>query len=227
MVKLVRKNQQGVSLISLMIGIAIALVCVLASLQLYAAHRISTGQMKVGSKHSRQLSSAFVVVEKQLMAAGYGIESAGLSDVVVHNIAGTSTTPATISLYWRFSDGAVVCRGLRETSEEFDGKEYRVLTALESNTDCDETTALTSMPWDIEAGVLGNWPVENELAAYIAANETFFDFEITTKDCAPFRVVDSASHISVSVQAPSVVELNGLTGVPQNGIDICLINTQP
>ena len=67
------KNQSGFTISSLMIGIAVALVCILASLQLYAAHRISTAQMKVSSIHSRQLSSTIVVVEKQIMAAGYGI----------------------------------------------------------------------------------------------------------------------------------------------------------
>ena len=220
------KNQSGFTISSLMIGIAVALVCILASLQLYAAHRISTAQMKESSKHSRQLSSAIVVVEKQIMSAGYGMAGADANDVVVQNIASTPTTSASTSLYWRYFDAGMICRGLRETSELIDGEEYRVLTALGS-TACNNTTALVSMPWDVQVGVLGNWPVEDVVASYVATNETLFDFNVTTQNCAPYRVVNAASHLMVSVRAPTFAELNGMTGVPANGVDVCLINTGP
>jgi len=214
----------GMTLLSLLIGLNIAMLSVLASLQLYTTHWLSTEEMKVSSKHSRQLSSVFVVLEKQLMAAGYGIENADVNDVVVQEVAASLGLSATTSLYWRYFDGAMVCRGVRETSELLNGQEYRTLTLLTPSANCNDTTNLVDMPWDVNEGVLGNWLVADELQTYITANGNLFDFQINVADCAPFRIVNAVSHLMVTVTAPTSAELNGMTGVPGNSTDICLMN---
>jgi len=219
------ENQCGMTLISLLIGLNIAMLSVLACLQLYTTHWLSSEEMKENAKHSQQLSSVFVVLEKQLMAAGYGIENAGVNDVAVQEVAGAPGVSATTSLYWRFFDGAMVCRGVRETNELLNGQEYRILTLLTPSANCNDTTSLIDMPWDINEGVLGNWLVSDELQTHITANGTLFNFQINVSDCAPFRIVSADSHLMITVTAPTQAELNGITDVPGNAIDICLMNT--
>ena len=101
-----------------------------------------------------------VVLQKEVTAAGFGIEDADADDIVVFETPATATTPAEISLYWRYlvDDGAggetVKCRGVHEYGDTDDGDSYRVLRIVETQTGCNTTANLVDLMWDIEIGIL-------------------------------------------------------------------------
>lgn len=217
------QHQKGVTLISLLVGLFISMLCILGSLTLYRNLIQVATESKIDTLHDGQLSAAMLTMQLELQAAGYGIENAGVNDVVRRKTDGSTDT---IELLWRFNDDTYQCRGLKEdaVTDAETGLIYRVLT-LRQASDCSGTMALTSMNWD-EQAVLAQWPVVAGLRSYIETNGTLLDFDIAAVSCSPFGAMEAQPHLRVQISAPSSAVLNGVPGAQFNRYDYCLPNTR-
>lgn len=217
--------QKGVTLISLLVGLFISMLCILGSLTLYKNLIQVATESKIDTLHDGQLAAAMLTMQLELQSAGYGIENAGVNDVVKHRVSGG--TANTIELLWRFNDGTVQCRGLKEdaVTDSETGLVYRVLNLRQVSSGCNTTTNLTSMTWENHA-VLAQWPVVAGLKPYIDTHGTLLDFDVAPVACSPFGAMDQQPHLRAQISAPSSAVLNGVPDAQVTRYDFCLPNTR-
>jgi len=184
----VPRRQQGASLLSLMAGLVVSLISVLATLSIYQ----------------------------------------NVGDIKRVTTAGTSTTPATISLLWRYQESStVVCAGLRESGITIGSDKYRTLRAIQAVSGCTLSADLTSLSWTNETAILGQWPITPEVSTYLGSNDTLFDFQIAPLTCSPFGYGVPRDHLGVTISIPGVVELNRTIAAGGNQAQLCLYNFYP
>ena len=213
---------------SLMAGLLISSLSVLASISAYQNLKSAAASTEIGLTHDGQIAAALIAVEKYITQAGYGITDAGTNDITVVTVPATSATASTTSLLWRYHDGtSIVCRGLRESSELIQNKTYRMLKIIGSPDDCDISTDLTTLVWDDVISVLGQWMITTDLANYIGTNQTFINFQLTQLTCSPYGYGVPDTHLSVRVSMPGKAELNGAVMTNANETHICLSNMYP
>lgn len=215
-----KKNQLGVSLISLMIGIFISMMCILASMTLYK-HLISAAtETKLGTIHDGQIASAMLTTQLEVQAAGFGIDDADNSHIQV--VDGGNTQ----QVYWRyFKSPDYICRGLNEDQEvdNNSGITYRRLTVIKAD-NCDAASALAGLNWQLQA-VLGRWAQVGPVDTYITNNQTLFNFQLANDNCSPFGNSTDNNHYSLVITVPGTAFLNGANGVTLNNYRYCLPNT--
>lgn len=225
-------RQRGLSLIGLLIGLLISVLCILASLTLYKTLiRVAT-ESKLDSMHDGQLAAASLVIQMEVQSAGFGIENAGSSDVLVR-----IPTAGERQVLWRYKkpDNTFECRGLHELPLTENEVNYRVLRVVRVAAGCNGTVALGTLDWSTQVSVLGRWRVFDDgvadlgLDKHIATNNTLFNFSISTVACNSYGATGSATenHLQLRVTAPSSAALQGATGVGDNTYDFCLPNTYP
>lgn len=215
-----KSHQQGVTLISLMVGLLISMLAILASLTLYKNLIAIAADSNIDTMHDGQLAASMLTIQMVLQNAGYGIENAATDNVVIREDS------STIDLLWRFKDDSDViqCRGFTESEETEDGASFRILSLQTVESGCDDTADLTSMAWTSVATV-GRWRIREALADYLAnVTPTLLDFKITSVECSPYGAVIPAQHLNVTVSAPSSARLHGGTAT-LNSYDYCLLNT--
>ena len=216
------------SLIGLLIGLLISVLCILASLTLYKNLIDVATESKLDSSHDGQLASALLVMQLEVQSAGYGIEAANFDHLVKH-------TPATgkIQLLWRFSpDGGTTfeCRGFREEPLEDEGT-FRVLELIKANSGCNATASLSGLTWT-KVAVLGRWRVVDDGVAdagldyYITTNKTLFNFQLADAMCSPYGASASATenHALLVITAPGSATLQGAPGITASEHKFCLPN---
>lgn len=221
-----KSKQQGLSLISLMVGLFISMLCILAGLTLYKSTvRLST-DAKISAQLDGQITSALLTLQLELQNAGYRVADANADDVVLTTHGGSQV------LAWRYNDGTnYICRGAKEFGTASDIK-FRNLALITAD-GCTETVDLTSLDWaptgDGKTTVLGQWPVIGaELSAYITSNTNLFQFSTPTLvSCSPYGALTSAEHLQVTIKAPSSAKLNDATGAIDHSTTVCLLNTHP
>ncbi len=212
-------KQVGMTLISLMIGIFISMLCILSSLTLYKSLISVATEAKIDSMHDGQLAGAMLTTQLEILSAGYKIDDAGLADVVTLYSADKN------KLYWRYNNGAMQCRGLEESAETDGGVTYRVLSLVESTgAGCTEDGVLADMTWT-GVSVLGRWPVVDGLANYMAGRNAMLDIRIGVSECTPFGTTEADNHLTVTLLAPSSSRLNRAVGGAMNEYQFCLMNT--
>lgn len=226
-------RQNGMSLISLLIGLLISVLCILGSLTLYKNLIHVATETKLDSNHDGQLASAMLVIQLEVQSAGFGIDSPTSASILRH-------VPATgeLQLLWRFTtDGGTTyqCRGLYEQSDE--QGPYRKLSLIKVDAGCDAGTALNTLTWNTSTPVtiLGKWRVVDDevddigLDDYIADHGTMFDFELTQKACNPFNLngvaTDVRGHLTVTV--PGSAFLQGAADMAATEYEYCLPNIPP
>lgn len=230
-------TQRGLSLIALLIGLLISVLCILASLTLYKSLIRVAADSKMDSMHDGQLAAASLVIQMEVQSAGYGIASADADDVMEH-----IPTAGERQLLWRYiPNGGTTyeCRGLHEYSETetISGvtATFRVLRVVKVASGCNGTAALNTFTWGTLVSVLGRWRVYDDgvaaqgLDKYVADNSTLFDFSFTTTACngSYGAVTNAVNHLQLQVTAPGSARLQGATGVDVNKYDFCLPNTYP
>jgi hypothetical protein len=232
-------RQKGLSLIGLMIGLLISVLCILGSLTLYKNLIQVATESKLDSNHDGQLASAMLVIQLGVQNAGFGIEPDTTTPSIVINNPATGKT----QLLWRFlKDGTIdeyECRGLHEEEDTTNGV-FRVLKVIKVVDDtCDESTPLESFTWDTDnpVTVLGRWRVLEDDAAgvglddYITTNGTMFNFALSPSPvmCNPYGANSTADdlHAFLTVSVPGSVFLQGLNATDitrASKYEYCLTN---
>lgn len=225
-------QQKGLSLIGLMIGLLISVLCILGSLTLYKNLIQVATESKLDSNHDGQLSTAMLVIQLGVQNAGFGIETPTTPSIVINNPATGKT-----QLLWRFlkdSTPTYECRGLHEEEDTTNGV-FRVLKVIKVDGTCDESTPLENFTWDTDnpVTVLGRWRVlEDDLAGvglddYITNNSTMFSFQLAPNvKCNPYGANTSADglHAFLTISVPGSAHLQGATGMGVTQYEYCLTN---
>lgn len=222
-------RQYGMSLIGLLIGLLISVLCILASLTLYKNLIQVATESKLDSNHDGQIASAMLVMQLEVQSAGYGIEAANFDHLIKH-------TPATgkIQLLWRFSlNGGTTfeCRGFHEEEEVKDDAKFRVLKLMKVNSGCTASATLSSLSW-VEVSRLGQWRVVDDgvddvgLDDYIDDHKTLFDFDLDADFCNPYGASVSATekHGILTVTVPGSAALQNAPGITSSEYQFCLPN---
>jgi len=181
------------------------------------------------AKHDGQVSTALLTAQKLVMNAGYGIEGAGNTDIVIVETVATATTAFSTSLLWRYKlNGNVICNGIRDTAKTENGVDFRALIIIEpaSGSSCDESTPLDTINWSVETGVIGKWRIDAALTNHLTNNDSLFEFQIRSSTCSPYGSEKPVSRVIALISAPSSTQLGGLAGAPNAEIEFCLQNTR-
>lgn len=193
-------RQRGVSMISLMIGLLVSMVAILA---ITSMHK-SLIRVTIGSKTSAIQDSSVAVALMQLQLdlhnAGYGINSADSSTVIATTLSDVPT------LLWRYLDDesdldSVICKGVQDqpyndVATGMAGRELIDLTTTyASNPDCSLDDDLSAITWADDE--------KRTVAQFRNHTKALFDFEVTTTNCAPYGFGVAESHLLVSVSAES------------------------
>lgn len=225
-------RQKGLSLIGLLIGLLISVLCILGSLTLYKNLIQVATESKLDSNHDGQLASAMLIVQLEVQSAGFGIEpDATTPSIVINNPEAGKT-----QLLWRFflKDNLpplnkYQCRGLHEEEDTTNGV-FRVLKVIKVVDDtCDESTPLENFTWETDT-VLGRWRVLDDglgLDNYITTNGTMFNFQLATNvKCNPYGANTSADdlHAFLTISVPGSAHLQGATGMGVTQYEYCLTN---
>ncbi|UVE17292.1 hypothetical protein NVV93_17185 [Pseudomonas sp. LS44] len=215
------RQQRGVSLISLMIGMLLSTVCILAMLGLYK-NLVQTAVVATqDANQDGQLAAGLLTAQLELQSAGFGIDTIGSQHLQKTAISLDGSNPS--ALLWRYLDAAgYQCRGLvdRAGSDANTGKPVRLFTLLQADSGCSAGASLGGL----------NWSVRSELAklqvpaTQQAAPQPLIAFSIASLDCAPFGVGAKARHPQVTLSAPSSAQLAGTSGIAPLSYSICLPN---
>ena len=146
-----KSSNGGFSLISLMVGLAISALTILAGLFLHTNNQVAVAQLHRSILHDQRISKSMNIITKQIQSAGYNIPNASIQDVHTTLELSTAISPTTRTLMWRYiaDDASIACRGIEETGGTLDGNDYRILNLISSDADCTLGTPLQSMAWDL------------------------------------------------------------------------------
>lgn len=211
------KAQRGMSLISMMIGLAISMLSILAMLSLYRNIVQNAVVATRSANLDGQIAAGLLSAQLELQSAGFGIEDANGADLMLATIDLSDNSPA---LLWRLlEENNYLCRGLldRGVTEAATGQSMRVLSLLQAS-DCDASGNLADR----------NWAVVSDLVEFRRQSASQIGFEIDSRICWPFGAngSNSTSHAQVTLSAPSSSQLAGASADPIT-YSICLPNVRP
>ncbi len=196
----VKRNQAGMSLISLMIGILISMIGILAGFLLYQNMVKVTLQTRADATQDGQLASAMLSLQLQLQSAGFGIDKAANPGPHLALVSGPPQ-----ALYWRYLDdptnsSSVICAGFRVQDVVVDGTTTRQLQLLSPETAASCTLAATLN------GLPGGWKVTSILAQFRKSQQALainsFPVVTITQDisqCFPYGLGQAANYRTVTI----------------------------
>lgn len=198
------RGERGMSLISLMIGILISMIGVLAGIVLYQNMVKVTIQTRTDAAQDGQLASAMLSLQLDLQTAGFGIDKVAKPGPHLVLVAGPPQT-----LYWRFQNDinnpdSAVCRGFRIQDEVTAEGEFRKLQLLSPATpaSCTLDAVLT--------GLGGGWAVDNVLAEFRKSAAGATGFPVITlalgmSNCFPYGLGEAGNYRMVTITADGAV----------------------
>jgi Tfp pilus assembly protein PilV len=199
-----KRGQHGMSLISLMIGMLISMIGVLAGFMLYQNMIKVTLQTRSAAAQDGQLASAMLSLQLELQSAGFGIDKVASPGPHLVLVAG----PPQV-LYWRYLNDpsattSAVCRGFRIQDSENDTKRQLQLLSPITPASCTLDAALP--------GLAGGWESFSVLAEFRKLEEALAvkSFpEITIADavssCFPFGLGEAGNYRMVTITADGAV----------------------
>ena len=214
------KYQSGTMLISLLIGLLISMLCILALLSSYRTI-VKTGvESRIAATHDTQLQAGLTTAQMFLQNAGFGLE--GTNNLLTTTVqVGSKTISAVL---WRYNNGTnIVCQGLADV-ESSDNKKRRfvLLEGFENDSGalCNGTSNLGSFKWK-EQSTLANL----EDYSTEKSNLTQITFNQTASSCTPFgagTLDDSSQHPLIIISAKTSTQK--IAGLETVQVPVCLLN---
>lgn len=215
-------KQQGASLISLMVGVVLAMIGILAAVNLYENLIRASVQTRSDAQQDGQIASSMLTLQLELQSAGYGITKDPTKDHVLRSADGKA-------LYWRFDASGMQCKGFRINDSADNTR--RELQLLKLKNGCNATAVLTSFDWS-DTGADATI-----VAAFRKSDTAGSDLPvisiapITAQSCFPYGMGTKASHPLVTITADNAAitaaKKLDATAVGPNApyrYDICLPN---
>ena len=145
------KYQSGTTLISLLIGLLIAMLCIIAVLSTYRTIVRTGVESRIASTHDTQLQTGLTTAQIFLQNAGFGLD--GSNNLLTANVQVESQEAS--ALLWRYKDGTnIICQGLADIKSS-DNKKRRFVLLESDPTTCDETSNLDGFTWKVQS-ILAN-----------------------------------------------------------------------
>lgn len=218
------RAQQGQSLISMMVGLLLSMLCVMTCFTAYKNLVHVSAENRVFDGLDGRLAIAMAIIEKSVQSAGYGMLDADNTDLV------TTAVDTTRQLLWRYIDdaGVVQCEGAEEITTVTGGTNYREIRLVNAPVDCTADVDLTTLAW-VSTNVLARWEMnDNEVTDYITNNGGLLSFAINQQQCTPFgaEVTTPVNHFVVNITSVSSVHILN-NAVPQVTYGFCLSNFYP
>lgn len=214
------KRQRGLTLISLMIGLVLSSLCILAMLGLYRNLVQAAVVATQDANQDGQLAAGLLSAQMELQSAGFGIDSGASNSLQRTTITLDGQNP--VALLWRFRDASgYQCRGLvdRGASDAASGRPVRLLSLLQANGGCTAGSSLAGLNWNVRQD-LAQLQVP---AAQQSAPVALVEFSVAAVDCAPFGQGSKARHPQVTLTAQSSAQLAGAAVAPLS-YSLCLSN---
>lgn len=185
-----RFHQQGTSLISLMVGLVLAMIGILAGLTLYQNMARTSVQARSDALQDGQIASSMLTLQLELQSAGYGIPKDPTKEHVVKS---------GDSLYWRLVIGAAEqCKGFRIVTSA-DGN-LRELQLLKLKAGCNQTAVLTSFDWSA-AGADVTTLAQFRKSAATAVDLPVITISLASQSCFPYGMGTKETHPMVTITA--------------------------
>ncbi len=219
-------KQAGVTLISLLIGLVIAMLCIIAVLTTYRTVVKTGTESRIASNHDTQLQNGLTTAQMLLQNAGYGLEGSTHLKVnanITAQIHGSnqSINPAIL---WRYKDGTnIICQGLADIPNAENTKRQLVLlNGSINNTACNDSLDLSSssLTWKVQSSLanLQDFSANHSNPAQITWGES-------SSACTPYgagKIDNSIQHLVITFAAKtSTQQTANLSPV---GVSVCLLN---
>ncbi|HMW71731.1 MAG TPA: hypothetical protein PKD17_07925 [Cellvibrionaceae bacterium] len=200
--------QQGSTLISLLIGMLISLLCIGGSLTLYKNLVRVAAETQSDATYDGQLALSMLTARLELQNAGFGIAGPGTTHIA------TQTNSSSSSLYWRYKIGSqYYCKGLQDIAVG-SNRELRLIDA--STSACTETAALTSLTYT-NSQTLGEF--KNYASPVVS-------FTVSAQSCWPYGVGKVAPHYQVVISANTAAKQFN-SAINASTYTYCLPNIYP
>lgn len=181
--------QRGVSLISLMVGLLLAMISILAGMLLYRNVVHTTIQTRSDAMQDGQIASAMLTLQLEIQSAGYGIVKDPARIHVTLSADGKT-------VYWRYATNQ--CRAFR-IHDSADGNQ-RELQLLQMKNGCNETDVITTLNW-ADANVDVTRLAEFRKSAAIGLELPAFTLALLTQQCFPYGMGTKDNHPLLTITA--------------------------
>ncbi len=190
-------RQLGMSVISLMVGLLLAMISILAGMTLYKNIVSTSIEARTDAVQDGQLASALLSVQLELQSAGFGLVPGASQHIALIGAAGASQT-----LSWRYKPvgGAVTCKAFRIRDVEENTRRQLQLLTPNNPVSCTETAVLGTLAWSDNPD---NVTVLAEFRASEAAQADLPAISVTldTQNCFPYGLGQAADHQMVTITA--------------------------
>lgn len=183
-------RQCGASLISLMVGLLLAMISILAGMMLYKNIVHTTVQTRSDALQDGQIASAMLTLQLELQSAGYGFAKGAAQPHVALSGAGDA-------IYWRSRINNVLqCKGFR-VNDTADGMLRRLQLLTLGAGVCTEADALGTFNW-VEENTLAEFRKSEATAVDLPEIDIGLDLAAT---CFPYGMGVKDTHPMVTIIA--------------------------
>lgn len=210
------KSQLGTTLISLLIGLLIAMLCIIAVLSAYRTIVKNGVESRVAATHDAQLQTGLTTAQIFLQNAGFGLDSS--NNLLTANVQVESQD--TLALLWRHkSDNNIVCQGLADIKSS-NGKKRKFILLESDPTTCDETSNLNEFAWKIQSTLANLEDYSTD-----QSNPRQITFGRTASNCTPFgagSLNEASTHPLITITAQTSTQKIAELGTVK--VPVCLLN---
>ncbi|WP_180028305.1 PilW family protein [Acinetobacter sp. YH16032] len=168
-------SQKGFTLIELMVGLVIALLCMIMMLMLFKQTTQIGINSSQDSEYDAQIRTGLLVAQKLIQNAGYGTGNS--NDIV------SGTFYSNPAIFWRFipnigtTPTTYQCQGLAEKISDDGNSKLHRLVLLKRN--CGSDTDLTD----------ANWLEDQVIVAFRSSSSSpIFSYALNAGKCTPYGI---------------------------------------
>lgn len=169
-------HKNGFTLLELMVGLVIGILCMLMMLMMFKQISQISIQSAQDAEYDSQLQTGMVIVQKLIQNAGYG--SGTVSDIA------TGTHFSRPAIFWRYvadinaSPITYTCQGIGEKITTENNQKVHRLIMLKKDS-CGNSTAVNS----------GTWQEQQTLVAIRNQSDAaLFQYQLSETNCRPFGI---------------------------------------
>ena len=198
------KNQQGVSIVSLMISVVISLIGVAASFQLFTTMLIVDNEHDQIEKITGRSTQLKINLEMDILEAGFGMDN---------NIKNIGKSADGTQIHWRYKenidDPDNICTGIED--KLVTGQ--RVIREILA-TCTDDSVALNTL----------TWRVNRTLATLDQSKPWLNNIEIDKIDCWPYSSNGKKSRNEIKINYQTIQPITDVSNFSDSSL--CLINAK-
>ena len=162
------KNQQGFTLVSLLVGLAISMLCLMALLALFRTVIHTSVDARKSSILDTKLQNSLTTIQVLTQNAGFGYPASLIPNIV--EVASITNVTTNKAILWRLDDDiktttASICQGITYTEN--------ALILLKSR-----------CSYDLPLATGSTWEKDSTLASFPTG--TTITFELEDQTCAPY-----------------------------------------